>query len=225
MVARLSKSVEGGQDDEHDGEHEHDLSDSLMAGVDHTGGGAQTDVFDEDGDDAGYGDGHAEGAERGAAGSAGEPLPRRRRWSDCRLGPLCGKPPGEANPRATMSATLNLTREAAVTEVFPRGAFDVFVDDKGLGSVESDGGRIETPVPPGRRTLQVRERRHSSRELSFQATMAKSSGSDATNAGSGRSGSRHSSCRSGPSSSVRVLWAATALTYPRRAKVTGRQDR
>ena len=68
-----------------------------------------------------------------------------------------------------MSATLNLTRKAPVVEI-RRGTFDVLVDGKRVGSIESDGDTIETPVAPGRHTLQVREGRYSSRELSFQVT-------------------------------------------------------
>ncbi len=41
---------------------------------------------------------------------------------------------------------------------------------KGAGSIESDGDTIETPAAAGCHTLQVRERRYSSRELSFQVT-------------------------------------------------------
>jgi hypothetical protein len=102
-----------------------------------------------------------------------------------------------------MSATLKLPRKAPVMEVIHRGTFDVLVDGKRVGSIESDGDTIETPVAPGRHTLQVREGRYSSRELSFQVTDAKSSASGATDAGFGRSGSRHWSCRGGRSSSVR----------------------
>ena len=69
-----------------------------------------------------------------------------------------------------MSATLKLTRKAPVMEVVHRGTFDVLVDGKGVGSIESDGDTIETPVAPGRHTLQVREGRYSSRELSCQVT-------------------------------------------------------
>jgi hypothetical protein len=69
-----------------------------------------------------------------------------------------------------VSATLKLTRKVPVMEVFHRGTFDVLVDGKGVGSIESDGDTFETPVAPGRHTLQVREGRYSSRELSFQVT-------------------------------------------------------
>jgi hypothetical protein len=70
--------------------------------------------------------------------------------------------------RARMSATLKLTRKAPVMEVIHRGTFDVLVDGKRVGSIESDGDTIETPVAPGRHTLQIREGRYSSRELSCQ---------------------------------------------------------
>jgi hypothetical protein len=42
----------------------------VLSGVEHAGSGVEWEVFDEDGDDAGHGDGDAEGAERGTAGSA-----------------------------------------------------------------------------------------------------------------------------------------------------------
>jgi hypothetical protein len=66
-----------------------------------------------------------------------------------------------------MTATLKLTRKAPVMEVIHRGTFDVLVDGTRVGSIESDGDTIETPVAPGRHTLQVREGRYSSRGLSF----------------------------------------------------------
>lgn len=69
-----------------------------------------------------------------------------------------------------MSATLKLSRKAPVMEVIHRGTFDVSVDGKRVGSIESDGDTIEIPVAPGRHTLQVSERRYSSRALSFQVT-------------------------------------------------------
>jgi hypothetical protein len=56
-----------------------------------------------------------------------------------------------------MSATLKLTRRAPVKEVVHRRTFDVLVDGKRVGSIESDGDTIETPVARGRHTLQMRE--------------------------------------------------------------------
>jgi hypothetical protein len=53
-----------------------------------------------------------------------------------------------------MSATLTLTHKATGVEV-RRGTYDVEVDGKPVGSVEMDD-TIETPVEPGRHTLQVR---------------------------------------------------------------------
>ena len=102
-----------------------------------------------------------------------------------------------------MSVTLKLTRKAPVMEVIHRGTFDVLVDGKRVGSIESDGDTIETPVAPGRHTLQIREGRYSSRELSFQVTGGQVISFRSTDAGLCRSFSCHSSCRGGRSSSVR----------------------
>jgi hypothetical protein len=66
-----------------------------------------------------------------------------------------------------MSATLKLTHKAIGVEV-RRGAFDVLVDGKRVGSVEMND-TIETPVEPGRHTLQVRNGRNSSRAQTFDA--------------------------------------------------------
>ena len=66
-----------------------------------------------------------------------------------------------------MSATLKLTHKAIGAEV-RRGPFDVLVDGKRVGSVEMND-TIETPVEPGRHTLQVRNGRNSSRTLTFDA--------------------------------------------------------
>jgi len=49
-----------------------------------------------------------------------------------------------------------------------RNAFDVLVDGKRVGSVEMNG-TLETPVEPGRHTLQVRNGRNSSRTQAFDA--------------------------------------------------------
>jgi hypothetical protein len=69
-----------------------------------------------------------------------------------------------------MSPTLTLTRKTPIVELFHRGTFDVSLDGKTVGSLESDGVTIERPVTPGRHTLQVSERRYSSRDLSFEVT-------------------------------------------------------
>jgi hypothetical protein len=66
-----------------------------------------------------------------------------------------------------MSATLKLAHKAMGAEV-RRGTYDVEVDGKRVGSVEMND-TIETPVEPGRHTLQVRNGRNSSRTKTFDA--------------------------------------------------------
>ena len=66
-----------------------------------------------------------------------------------------------------MSATLTLTHKTIGVEV-RRGPYDVVVDGKVLGSVEMNE-TTETPVTPGRHTLQVRNGRNSSRTKTFDA--------------------------------------------------------
>ena len=66
-----------------------------------------------------------------------------------------------------MPATLKLSHMAIGAEV-RRGTFDVLVDGKRVGSVEMND-TIETPVEPGRHTLQVRNGRNSSRAETFDA--------------------------------------------------------
>jgi hypothetical protein len=66
-----------------------------------------------------------------------------------------------------MSATLTLTHKAIGAEV-RRGTYDVVLDGEGVGSVEMND-TIETPVKPGRHTLQVRSGRNSSRTQTFDA--------------------------------------------------------
>ncbi len=64
-----------------------------------------------------------------------------------------------------MTATLKISHKAIGVEV-RRGTFDVLVDGKPVGSVEMND-TIETPVEPGRHTLQVRNGRNSSRAETF----------------------------------------------------------
>ena len=66
-----------------------------------------------------------------------------------------------------MSATLKLTHKAIGVEV-RRGTFDVVVDGERVGSVEMND-TMETPVEPGRHTLQVRNGRKSSSADTFDA--------------------------------------------------------
>ena len=66
-----------------------------------------------------------------------------------------------------MPATLKLSHKTIGAEV-RRGAYDVLVDGRRAGSVEMNE-TIETPVEPGRHTLQVRNGRNSSRPETFDA--------------------------------------------------------
>jgi hypothetical protein len=67
-----------------------------------------------------------------------------------------------------MAATLQLTHRAIGVEV-RRGAYDVILDGERVGSVEMNT-TFQTPVDPGRHTLQVRSGRNSSRTVTFDAT-------------------------------------------------------
>lgn len=66
-----------------------------------------------------------------------------------------------------MSATLTLTHKAIGVEV-RRGTYDVVLDGERVGSLEMND-TIETPVEPGRHTLQIRNGRNSSRTQTFDA--------------------------------------------------------
>jgi hypothetical protein len=70
-----------------------------------------------------------------------------------------------------MAATLKVTRKTPldVPEIFHRGTFDVIVDGERVGSIKLHE-TFETPVEPGPHTLNIRDGRYSSRELSFQVT-------------------------------------------------------
>jgi hypothetical protein len=67
-----------------------------------------------------------------------------------------------------MPATLKLTHKAIGAEI-RRGTYDVVLDGEHVGSVEMND-TFETPVEPGRHTLQVRSGRNSSRTKTFDAT-------------------------------------------------------
>jgi hypothetical protein len=69
--------------------------------------------------------------------------------------------------RSTMSATLKLTHKAIGAEI-RRGTYDMALDGKRVGSVEMND-TFETPIEPGRHTLQVRNGRNSSRTKTFDA--------------------------------------------------------
>src|SRR5580693_4273624 len=64
-----------------------------------------------------------------------------------------------------MSATLNLTHKAIGAEI-RRGTYDIELDGERVGSVEMND-TFETPVEPGRHTLQARSGRNSSRTKTF----------------------------------------------------------
>jgi hypothetical protein len=64
-----------------------------------------------------------------------------------------------------MSATLKLTHKAIGAEI-RRGRYDIMLDGERVGSVEMND-TFETPVEPGRHTLQVRNGRNSSRTKTF----------------------------------------------------------
>jgi len=66
-----------------------------------------------------------------------------------------------------MPATLKVAHKAIGVEV-RRGTYDVVVDGTRAGSVELNG-TFETPVEPGRHTLQIRNGRNSSRTATFDA--------------------------------------------------------
>jgi hypothetical protein len=66
-----------------------------------------------------------------------------------------------------MPATLTLTHKAIGAEV-RRGTYEVEVDGKRIGTVEMNH-TMETPVEPGRYTLQVRNGRNSSSTETFDA--------------------------------------------------------
>ena len=67
-----------------------------------------------------------------------------------------------------MPATLRLTRETAFAFELRRGVFDISIDDKTIGTIESHA-TVEVPLEPGPHTLRIRHGRYSSRQHSFDA--------------------------------------------------------
>jgi hypothetical protein len=67
-----------------------------------------------------------------------------------------------------MSATLRVKHKAIGAEV-RRDAYDIELDGRRVGSVNMNE-TFDTPVAPGRHTVQVRTGRNSSRAESFEAT-------------------------------------------------------
>jgi hypothetical protein len=78
-----------------------------------------------------------------------------------------GAADGSAERRLTVPATLKVTHKAIGAEV-RRGPYDVLVDGNRVGSVAMNN-TFETPVEPGRHTVQVRNGRNSSRAEAFDA--------------------------------------------------------
>jgi hypothetical protein len=66
-----------------------------------------------------------------------------------------------------MAATLMVTHKTIGVEV-RRGTFEVVLDGERVGSLEMNG-TFETPIEPGRHTLQVRSGRKSSGTKTFDA--------------------------------------------------------
>jgi len=66
-----------------------------------------------------------------------------------------------------MSVTLKVTHKAIGAEV-RRGMYDVVLDGERVGSVDMNDS-FETPIEPGRHTLQVRSGRNSSRTKTLDA--------------------------------------------------------
>ena len=66
-----------------------------------------------------------------------------------------------------MAATLRLTHKAVGAEV-RRRPYDIVLDGRRVGSVEMNA-TFTTAVEPGRRTVQVRDGRNSSRTETFDA--------------------------------------------------------
>jgi hypothetical protein len=66
-----------------------------------------------------------------------------------------------------MAATLKVTHRAIGVEV-RRGTYDVVLDGERAGSLELNS-TFETPVEPGRHTLQILNGRNSSRTKAFDA--------------------------------------------------------
>jgi hypothetical protein len=66
-----------------------------------------------------------------------------------------------------VSATLRLTRELGFGTELRRGRFEIVLDGKTVGSIESHE-TFETPLEPGQHIVRVRKGRYSSQERSFE---------------------------------------------------------
>jgi hypothetical protein len=72
-------------------------------------------------------------------------------------------PPDEK--RATVSATLTLTREGVGIEL-RRGTFEIQLDGTSVGSIQRHE-TVQTPLAPGHHTLRMQAGRYSSQDHSF----------------------------------------------------------
>src|SRR3984885_12416842 len=92
------------------------------------------------------------------------------RWRRCSTANGWSRADGHDNTRrgrtAPVSAELSLTRETPMAFELRRGVFDISVDGKTVGTIESHK-TVEVPVEPGHHTLQIRHGRYSSRNEPF----------------------------------------------------------
>jgi len=65
-----------------------------------------------------------------------------------------------------MAATLKLTREVPFGIELRRGRFEIFLNQRNVGSLDRQE-TVETSIEPGHHTLGIRAGRYSSREHSF----------------------------------------------------------
>ena len=108
-----------------------------------------------------------------------------------------------------MAATLKLTHKAIGVEV-RRGTYDVVLDGERVGSLEMND-TFETPVEPGRHTLQVRNGRNSSRTKTFDAADGEIVASDAP---------ERASCRSFSCPSSFPAWHSRLFASSQRREIT-----
>jgi hypothetical protein len=78
-------------------------------------------------------------------------------------------PNSSTDRRLKVPATLKVKQESFMNPLgIMRGTFDVVVDGKSVGSIKWHEA-VETPIEPGRHTLQVGKGRYSSRVRTFDA--------------------------------------------------------
>jgi hypothetical protein len=85
-----------------------------------------------------------------------------------------------------LTATLKVTREDFAIE-FRRGAFEITVDDRAVGSIDYRD-TVKTPVDPGPHTLRIRKGRYHSPAREFVVATATRSASAAMARTCGRYG-------------------------------------